>query len=405
MNRSFLCPGAGHKKRLPALSVFFAVIMLSMMILPVSAGMGEEAALNVSLFRHVPDQERFERAIESLWYRDHPDVKLNFVTWHSYHEDPPEDLDVFVYDSIFLYDFLEKGFLLPLSEEDIQNAGDLVPCALSACMADGVAYAVPQLLCTNLLFAREGDDAVADVQNVRELYQLIGDCEDLSIPPSAGDTLLVDLSDSTMLMFLYLEVRTDVLQEYSEWVSVPEAGALEPDVLGIMLEVEAMGGNEQIVYITPDDDDYIRAEWFADGSGRALIGYSENLSAMGDEAGNMTFHRISFSDGENVPMLYADFASVNANIDSSRKGLALELLNLITGEEMMTLALSSAQEGQSPQYLLSARRSVYDHLSEEWPIFEKLKEIVSDPQSRVYLIQPSGRELIENAERTFGAPL
>jgi len=39
----------------------------------------------------------------------------------------------------------------------------------------------------------------------------------------------------------------------------------------------------------PDDNDaYVRAKWFAEGRGRAYIGYSESMNAMGDYANEVT---------------------------------------------------------------------------------------------------------------------
>ena len=39
----------------------------------------------------------------------------------------------------------------------------------------------------------------------------------------------------------------------------------------------------------PDDNDaYVRAKWFAEGRGRAYIGCSESMNAMGDYANEVT---------------------------------------------------------------------------------------------------------------------
>ena len=114
------------------LSVLLLALLMFLLLSLSAAAENSPLTLNIALYPYVPDQTRFEQAIGSLWNRQHPDVKLNFVSWDSYSGDPGADLDVFVYDSIFLYDFLEKGLLLPLGEEDIRDPGDLVPAALSA---------------------------------------------------------------------------------------------------------------------------------------------------------------------------------------------------------------------------------------------------------------------------------
>jgi thiamine pyridinylase len=119
---------------------------------------------------------------------------------------------------------------------------------------------------------------------------------------------------------------------------------------------------------------------------------------MGDAAEDMVFHRISLSDQEDTPMLYSDIASVNAHISDDRRPLAVELVNVITGTQAIVASFSAEQEGQNPQYLLSARSSVYDVLAKDYPIYGDLKGIVSDPNCRVFVIRPGSRALLEQAE-------
>ena len=62
----------------------------------------EQPILNVALYGYVPDPESFKLAVEERWSAVKPNVQLNFVEWDCYDSDPPEDLDVFVFDSILL---------------------------------------------------------------------------------------------------------------------------------------------------------------------------------------------------------------------------------------------------------------------------------------------------------------
>ena len=103
-------------------------------------------------------------------------------------------------------------------------------------------------------------------------------------------------------------------------------------------------------------------------------------------------------------MLYADVASVSARISDEKKPLALELLNVITGTEALTAAFAPGRAGQSAQYLLAARTSVYDALSENDPIYSGLKEIVSDPKCRVFIVRPSARALLAQAASSLAQP-
>ena len=49
--------------------------------------------------------------------------------------------------------------------------------------------------------------------------------------------------------------------------------------------------------------------------------------------------------------------------------------------------------------------SVYDALSAEYPVYGALKEIVSDPRSRVFVLRPGGRKLLEKGAQVFALPL
>ena len=150
------------------------------------------------------------------------------------------------------------------------------------------------------------------------------------------------------------------------------------------------------------------------------------MSDMGDAAEDMVFHRISLSDQEDIPMLYADIASVNARISDDRRPLAVELVNVITGAQTMVASLAAGEEGQNPQYLLSARSSVYDVLAKDYPIYglsnnneisvQRMHEIYEENgldwqrvfkkefiSSRMKMLKPS-REIFDAAAAEIGLP-
>ena len=81
------------------------------------AGVSETRTLRASLYPIVPDMERYKKAVTVNWEAKHPDIKLELVDWYCYDEDLPDDLDVFVFDGIYLTEYLEKGYLLPIPEE------------------------------------------------------------------------------------------------------------------------------------------------------------------------------------------------------------------------------------------------------------------------------------------------
>lgn len=233
---------------------------------------------------------------------------------------------------------------------------------------------------------------------------MIGDSGSAGIPPADGEGLLLGLPSPFTRAFWYLETRIDMEQTYSEWVSLPDAGTHDEDIESNLQMLRDMAGDGQLSYVAPDGDAYIRGAWFAQGQGRALISFSETMSAMGDAVENIVFHRISLSELEDVPMLYADIASVNARISDDKRDLTVELLNVVTGTQAMAASFAPAREGQNPQYLLGARSSVYDVLAKDYPIYGDLKEIVSDPNCRVFIVRPGVKALLAQVEETFALP-
>ncbi len=381
------------------LLLIIAVLVLATFLVLSTAKPG--TTLSIALYPYVPDPARFQQVIETEWAARHPEVKLNFVPWDGYVEDPPDDLDVFVYDSVYLYDFLDQGCLLPLAEEDIRDSEDYIPCALDSCRVDGVAYALPQLLCTNLLYARAGDSELASVEHVGELCTLIDSSEQAANPSSTDEGLLLAIPDPMTVALWYMEVLTDLEQDFSGWITIPDADGLNPEAVEIVQMLLSTADEPKADALPPDAADESYEALFAAGYGRAFIGYSESMYAMGDAADSVVFHRFSLSDEDDIPMLYADIASINAKIDAKKKPLAVELLNLITAEDVLVAASTPTEENQNPQYLLMARAGIYDDLAEEYPVYRDLKEVVTNPDCRVFVVRPSGREMITQALAAF----
>ena len=115
------------KKKTPIISIIIAAAAL---LAAFYAWYFRPVTLNVALYSYVPDKARFETSVRSVWEEEHPGVGLHFVEWNCYVADLPEDLDVFVFDCAFLSDYIDDGLLLPLSENEIADAGDISPSAL-----------------------------------------------------------------------------------------------------------------------------------------------------------------------------------------------------------------------------------------------------------------------------------
>jgi thiamine pyridinylase len=101
------------------LAMFFSFLFL-VVSCPVKA---DDDALTVALYESIPDVGRFKVAVESEWKNQRPDVSLKFEKWDCYTEALRDNVDVFVFDAIFLKDYIQKGYLLPISKENVHNRG------------------------------------------------------------------------------------------------------------------------------------------------------------------------------------------------------------------------------------------------------------------------------------------
>ena len=350
---------------------------------PAEITVDEPVKLNVSLYKYIPDYDSFEATVSACWKEAHPEAELVFSDWDCYSDEVPADLDVFVIDTASLDFFAEKGFLLPLAEDNIQDFEDLIPFSADGCRVDGKLYAVPQFLCMDLLYTRKGDAELEHVQSVSELYGVLRD-----------DGLLMDKQTDDSKIFTYMQALTDETQHYLDTYPPIEEGQLSQEAVDSLTALADMCQTDP--EMPESDDSFYYAKRFAQGMGRAYIGYSEAMEFMGDSAAEMDFRLFSSTDGVDIPVFYVDAAAVNAKISDQKKELAMELLNMITGRDLLVKA--SNRDGD-PRYLLLARNSAYDDLMADYPIYTELKQIASVPGARVFRIKPDGVAYIAQAEK------
>lgn len=394
------------KKRV--LAIFLSVFMLFGIIdnncFSVEAA-EEQQVLNVALYGYVPDTERFENAVAEQWEKVQPNVELNFVEWDCYEDVPNEQVDVFVFDAIYLLDYIDKGYLLPLAAEDIENSEDILNFALEGCTYNDTIYAIPQIICTNLLYYREGDETLANVDSIDELYQVLGNRQSEGVIPQNNEGLLVDMSGGTGNVCFYLDGLIDHNQSYSDYYNLPSTTEFNSEVVSCLRMMQSMGGKEQVQYWPDDNDAYVRAKWFQNGYGRAYLGYTEAMSSMGNYVQNIDFKVISYCKEENIPLFYGDLVGINSGIETEKKEYAIELANVIGDTETMVEAISPNEKNVYPQYLLPARESVYEVMGENYPIYNELYSIVDNPDNKLFLLGVSAEQWIEAAKNNLESAL
>ncbi|MBO5534554.1 MAG: thiamine pyridinylase [Clostridia bacterium] len=241
--------------------------------------------------------------------------------------------------------------------------------------------------------------AFSDVSDLPTLYDVLGDRKTRSVIPEENEGLLINLSDTLLTKtMMYLDALMDQQQTYTDYSRLPSTSDLSAPVLERLEEIWKMGGTEQVSYLPDDNDTFVRARWFAEGRGRAYIGYAEAMNAMGQYADDVVIRRFSYAAGRDIPLFYTDVVGIRSDIGGEKKELAFELANLLISEEVLTRMSLSGEAGGTLQYLLTSRRSVYDALCWEYPIYGHLKEMVDSPDNHVFRLGDHAREFISRME-------
>jgi thiamine pyridinylase len=371
-----------------------------LILLLMSAGCFAECitSLNVALYGYVPRYEQFKKVVAGKWKQENPNVALNFVDWDCYSSDPDQSLDVFVFDSTFLKYFVEKGYLLPLNPKDIQNKKDIIDFSLEGCRYNGKYYGIPQIGCSNLLYYRNNDYSLKHVTNIDDLYKILGDNTSGEIPPPNNTGLLIDLAGGTTCACLYMETVIDVTRDIDP--ILPDPDNLNPDAINNLRKLVKMAGTVQAQYEPDPYESYQRASWFAEGSGKAYVGFAESMWKMKDYANLVDFKLFSYGKTPDIPVFYVDIVGVNSHIkDCYKKTMAIKLANTITATDTMIDCLKPTAEDPYPQYLIPLRQSIFANLENDFPIYKKIHQLIKNDKIYTFRLGPDSRQWLTNNKK------
>ena len=137
-------------------------------------------------------------------------------------------------------------------------------------------------------------------------------------------------------------------------------------------ELYAMTGTATGRY--DDGNEFTRAEWFAQGHGRALYAYPEAMSAIVrlGQGNDTDVKAISSCEHPDVATAYVDYLSISSRVPANKVGPAKKLVALLTSKPFMLAALKPASKEDVPQYLLAARQDVMQELASSDPNYQKL---------------------------------
>lgn len=334
--------------------------------------------LTVGFFQYVPDISAFEKNLTAQWQQLEPDVSLTFVPWDCYSDLPQADVDVFVYDGIYLASYEKSGYLLPLGKT-IPDQKAYPDWTLAPAKIQDQYYGIPQMVCRDTLFYRKGDAAVANAKTMQELYDAIGPRQTDKLLPDPNEGVLTDFSIGNGLKYY------SALQDHTQQVApVLDKQHLDPGVMKYVRELYAMTGEKTGKY--ENSNSFTRAIWFANGHGRALYAYPEAMSEIArlGKADDVEMKAISSCEHPDVATAYTDYVSVNANIAPDKKEMAKKLVALMTSKPYMLAVLRPQEKGKTRQYLLAARKDVMQQLAKEDRVYAKsYKNLYNQPHLHV----------------------
>jgi thiamine pyridinylase len=261
-----------------------------------------------------------------------------------------------MYDSIMCDTLIENNWIQPIAETDIQDKEDILPFALEGFFRDGKLYGIPVFLCGNFLIYDENCENLASAEHLTDL---------------AGERkiLVAATEDPMNKPQYYLEAVADI-QGTPHPSDQPNQDAEQMVALLNQLAIEE--------YKAADFDQV--PVIYDGGTGKGYLGYSESMRLLKARSSHTGIKQISFSEKENMPRLYADAVAVTSGVQGQRFEKCLELMNLISSAQ--TLQDLSVVDGR-PQYLMLARKSLYDTLSARFPLYSTLKELAFDERNSV----------------------
>lgn len=331
--------------------------------------------LTVALYPYVPDLDLLQNILAEMWAEIEPDVELDFRYWDCYSDPYPYGIDVISYDAMYVDYLVENNFIQPMDPDTVGNLEGILPYAMEGSWYEDSLYGLPYLACSYFLIHYTEDEELAQVQNFGDLYDVLSVRKEWY----SYDGLQTDYTDN--IPYFYLEALMDYNGAYTTYREMPNINPANETVMERLHEIGA---------IIPERADYIY-DWdfrsrFAQGEGSACYSFSEALYYMENILDQLTIRPISFFEGENICIYYADIASIGSHVtDPAKKDACTKLINLLASPEFQ--AALCYGNGQV-QYLLPAREQVYLSAMEQYPIYEVLYNLATDENNLLFRFGP-----------------
>lgn len=359
--------------------------------------------LVVALYPYVPRVQQFQDAITTAWARVQPDVSLTFLSaqdWDGgYSKNPPSNADVYVFDAMFFEFFRSQGWLEPMSAGEITNLSDFVPYAINGVKVGANYYAIPQLGCANILFYQQSDAPLANATTLSDIKNALSQCTYTSQIPPDRRGLMIDMAGGTTNASLYLDAVHSVTGQYPPPLPWNES-QINQTAMNNMRLLLAVASYENGT--TDVSASYQRGTWFSNGWGRAVVGYTESMSAMSEQTlAGIGFKVLPLSDNDQSAMFYADVIGVNTTTrQRGTRNLAVQLANVMASRTTMVASIGPSN-GNPPQYLMATRTSVFQTLAESFPLYDRMYRLITDNNPVMFSINNQSRDWLTAMKNTI----
>lgn len=348
--------------------------------------------LVVSMYPYIPNPDNFYRKVETKFEQLNPEIDLIIRLNADYYDETAgiinEEADIYEVDCILMDDFLEKTKIQPLGAN--VSWGDKNPVALALFSINGKdkkRYGLPHWVCGNFLFYNKNDAGMNNISTLKGLENAIG------ANPTLKTGLLVDLKGKLTLGEMYADGVWDL------YAYTPQGYDVSIFCTVDKMDTTVVKNMCRLPKLTYSNwgrvDDYhnkigFYPRQFAKGNGRALVGYSESLYNVIEEANNgcateencfnpanIGVSTFVLADKANIPVGWTDALTLDAKLSGQKLADAENFLNFCMSEATYKMALIP-DYGEAPRYLLPAYKQYYSdpEILKNAPIYSQLIPIV-----------------------------
>ena len=305
--------------------------------------------IRIAMYWGIPELKKLECMISEKWEALGNKEKLEFFIWDCYACLPPE-ADIYCYDSLAFNALMEEDILGRMEAFNTDYAFPWVT-ALPGC-TEGL-YAAPFFICADFLIVKNSRKAAYEGKTLMEIS------ESIAVPVKG------------------------MLPSYYTKEACSRGIAKTPDIESPELEVdeEIMALLRHIIGLSKERDfrltgldTFNSRKYYSQEETGALYFSSETLYAI--KAASEDVSIMLPRSGENLnSAFYIDYISVGKHLSGEEKRKCLELIGLMTGEEIL---FAHSDNGGRPIYDIPANQNALRRLAEKYPLYKSLLKSVDD---------------------------